>query len=101
MNPETNDERVVELLKEHASLMVFRKRYDCSWIILFRRSLIILFDPSFDSSRFLVLVLYLFFDPFIMRRVMDIYMDCESILIVQLGRLCSSVYVDGRDGDTG
>ncbi len=28
-------------------------------------------------------------------------MDCGSILFVQLGRLCSSVYVDGRDGDTG
>ncbi len=27
-------------------------------------------------------------------------MDYESILIVQLGRFRSSVYVDGRDGDT-
>ena len=29
MNPETNDERVVELLEKHASLVVFRRRYKC------------------------------------------------------------------------
>ena len=29
MNPETNDERGVEFLKKRASLVVFRKRYEC------------------------------------------------------------------------
>ena len=29
MNPETNDERGVEFLKTRASLVVFRKRYEC------------------------------------------------------------------------
>ena len=29
MNPETNGERVVELLEKRASLVVFRRRYKC------------------------------------------------------------------------
>ena len=69
-NPETGGERVVELLEKRASLMIFRSRYECYLDNLPRKVLnypcvlsVLPFFLFLISLDFVLLFLYLFFDP--------------------------------------